>query len=294
MKLLSLGLMGTTDELRYKLQQDCTMLAQKGFHLALDETSKGNLTFIGCNITEEQLSFHSYERYKDTIVSYVARNLTDLIIFKEEPKLVRKIIDQNYYYFNDDERHSIFCKTITLLGNSPQLPLDFTVNERKSIILTKLLKYLEHNHEIVIDGFINFRLKDYKKRLVDIIDKVVDEYMMDLEYKEFIRVLKYFVEVQEPRIAQVHVVVSDSGTFKIIDSGGTTVSQNPLENLISNAPNEINYEDLLISTLITIAPYSITIHNVNEDKMPNVIETIKMIFQERVIVCPGCDICKKT
>ena len=69
MKLLSLGLNGTTDEMRINLQQDCMALEKNGFHLALDETSRGSYTFIGYNIVEEELSFHNYERYKNILKS---------------------------------------------------------------------------------------------------------------------------------------------------------------------------------------------------------------------------------
>jgi hypothetical protein len=48
-----------------------------------------------------------------------------------------------------------------------------------------------------LDGFLSFRLKEYRGRLAEVVDKAVDEYMMDMEYKEFIRVLRYFVDVQE-------------------------------------------------------------------------------------------------
>ncbi len=294
LKLLSLGLLGTTDELRYKMQQDCVALAQKGFHLAIDEINKGNLTFIGCNIIEDELSFHNYERYKSVIVNYVAKMLTDVIILREEKNIVRKIIAQNYYYFNEAEQNIIYENTLKMLNNTGSVQPDFSFSHRRNHIFTKLMTYLNHHHELVLDGFLNFRLKEYRKQLSEIVDQVVDEYMMDLEFKEFIRILCYFVDVQEPKVDEVHVIISDGGTFKIMDADGGPVSENLLGQLLTDHIDTVNYEDVLISSLITIAPQTITIHNADSLQENNIIDTIKMIFSGRVIMCPGCPICKKS
>jgi hypothetical protein len=53
--------------------------------------------------------------------------------------------------------------------------------------------------------------------------------------------------------------------------------------------NDVNYDDLLISALITIAPARIVLHFQDER---NVIGTIQDVFIERVALCQGCSLCK--
>ena len=107
-KLLSVGLTGTTQEMREKLQMDCKTIIQDGFRVGIDEINKGNYTFIGCNVMEGELSFRNYERIKNTVKNHVANMLTELIVSREEKKIVGKIIDEHYGYYNEIERKSIY------------------------------------------------------------------------------------------------------------------------------------------------------------------------------------------
>ncbi|NLP42702.1 MAG: putative sporulation protein YtxC [Veillonellaceae bacterium] len=293
MKLLSVGLTGTTDYIRARLQQDCSVLRQEGFRVAIDEINKGRYTFLGCNVIEGELSFRNYEKIKSLLKDYVAKLLADIIISREEKKLLKKIIDTNYYYFNENERSLIFVNALEILNTCSGTLVDFNLTARHSKIMTKIIQYLDNHHELVLEGFMNFRLKEYRKRLVEVVDIAVDDYMMDLEYKEFIRVLRYFIDIQEPKIEEVHVVIGQSGSYKILDTSGDAIKNNYLENFIVESASEINYEDLLITSLISIAPYNIMLHNHDINSSQNVVVTIKNVFEGRVALCEGCHICKE-
>jgi putative sporulation protein YtxC len=292
-KLLSVGLKGTTDEIRSRLQNDCTKLIQEGFRVAIEEINKGQYIFLGCNVVEGELSFRNYERIKNLIKNYVAKILTDQIIEHEEKTLVYKIVEHNYYYFNEEERKSIYRKTLTILNGSSGIITDFGIAARSTMVLTRILEYLDSHHELVLEGFINFRLKEYYKQLVETVDKAVDDFMMELEYKEFIRVLRYFVDVQEPQMEEVHVIIEAHDCFKILDACGKVVNNQYVENVMTQNLDEFNYEDLLITALITIAPCNITMHSTNPGVAQNIIETVKNIFTGRVAVCQGCELCKQ-
>jgi putative sporulation protein YtxC len=288
-KILSLGLRGAPDEIRTRLQHDCRALAQEGFRVAVDESSKGRYTFLGCNIAEGELSFRNYERVKNTLKSLAAQILSEYIVFREEKNLIRKIINHNYYYFNELEREAIYENALKLLDGGCMA--DFACADRRDRILVKLREYFDIHHELVLDGFLSFRLKEYRGRLAEVVDKAVDEYMMDMEYKEFIRVLRYFVDVQEAQVDEVHIVLSDGDTFKIRDAHGRNIHNQYLDTIMVRN-EEINYEDLLISALITIAPQTVMMHFSAElDKTNPVVDTIQSVFAGRVKVCSGCSLC---
>ncbi|WP_040683404.1 putative sporulation protein YtxC [Thermosinus carboxydivorans] len=291
MKLLSVGLTGTIEEIRARLQQDCGSLVQEGVRIAIDELSKGRYTFLGCNIIEGELSFRNYERIKNLLKHFVAKLLTDQILQREEINIIRKIIDRNYSYLSVEERNIVLENSLNILNNGGALLEDFSLPARRSKILNRILEYLDDHHELVLDGFITFRLKDYRDQLAQIVDKAVDEYTMDVEYKEFIRILRYFVDVQRPQIEEVHVVIKANDTFKLLDTQGQPIHSQYLENFIARNSEEINYEDLLITALITIAPFNIMLHNLDAAKSPDLVDTIKNIFLGRVAICPGCNLC---
>ncbi len=258
--------------------------------MAVDESSKGKYSFLGCNIAEGELSFRNYERVKNTLKNCAARILADHIVTREEKTLVRKIINRNYYYFSEQERGAICDSALKLLDSEGCS--DFGQSTRRNRILVKLQEYFDLHHELVLEGFIAFRLKDYRDRLSEIVDKAVDEYMMDMEYKEFIRVLRYFVDVQEAQVDEVHIVIDGGDTFKIRDSRGRNIHNQYLETLMIRS-EEINYEDLLISALITIAPQTVMLHFAAvPGKTHPVVETIQNVFAGRVVLCRGCKLCK--
>lgn len=291
MKILSLGLSGPAEEIRNRLQQDCQAIGLEGFRIAIDETIKGHFTFLGCNIAEGELSFRNYERVKNRLKACVARSLAELIIAREEKALIRKLINQDYSYFSEPERDIIFTNAVKMLDSGSYYS-DFTYADRRDQVLARLQEYLAVHQELVIEGFIAFRLKDYQGRLAEIVGKAVDEYMMDLEYKEFIRVLRYFVDVQETQVDEVHVVVSNDDAFKISDASGNVIGNQYLETFTARSGEEINYEDLLISALITIAPQTIMLHLAAAAPLSHIFQTIQGVFAGRVMLCHGCDICQ--
>jgi putative sporulation protein YtxC len=291
-KILSLGLSGASDEIKTRLEADCPALALEGFHVAIDESNRGNYTFLAWNVTEGELSFRNYERVKNLLKNYVAQLLADTIVTREEKVLLRKIINQNYRYFAEEERDIINEHALKILDNDSGLTNGFNRLTRRSGILAKLRDYFDNHHELVLEGFIAFRLKEYRTKLAEIVDKAVDEYMMDLEYKEFIRVLRYFVDVQEAQVEEVHVIIGDGDSFKIRDSRGKVINNQYLESFMLRNTDEINFEDLLISALITIAPRNVMLHCGNGTKANDVVATIQGVFEGRVIKCSGCEICQ--
>lgn len=55
---------------------------------------------------------------------------------------------------------------------------------------------------------------------------------------------------------------------------------------------DINYEDLLISALITIAPRNVMLHMAGIPQEHGVVQTIQHVFEGRVMTCDGCEICE--
>ena len=291
MKILSLGLSDAAEDIMIKLEQDCPGLEQAGFRIAIDNVKRGCYTFLGWNITEGELSFRNYEKVKLMLKQYIAQLLTETIVGREEKALVKKIISSNYHYFSEDEQSVIFNHVLKLLESSGSTTVGFGPLQRREQVLQKLQEYFDNHFELVVEGFIAFRLKEYRAKLLEVVDKAVDEYMMDMEYKEFIRVLRYFVDVQEAQLEEVHVIISDKG-FKIRDNFGKVISNKYLENVTINSNSDINYDDLLISALITLAPQNVVLHCGADVDGEDVVNTISGVFEGRVMRCSGCDLCR--
>ena len=80
-------------------------------------------------------------------------------------------------------------------------------------MLHKLLEYLQENNVIILDGFLDFRLKKYIGRLENAVDNAIDEYLMEKEYNEFIKLLQYFVNLQESKRNLINLVIKNNKLF---------------------------------------------------------------------------------
>lgn len=292
MKLLTIGFKvceEEIDKIKAKMAALCDSLAYTGYVVAVEDVIKGNYRFIGCYVNEGELSFRNYERVKQLVKKATVEILADHIVHVEEKRFIRRMIEQDYYYFSESEQRQVFDSVISRYDQDIANCTDFNLPTRRQYIIEKMTDYLENSHDLVISGFVNFRLKEYRAQMMDAIDKAVDDLMMELEYQEFIRVLRYFVDVQQPKIEEVHVMINNNGKFKILDAAGKVIHNRFIE---SAEAEDMSYQDLLISSLITLAPYTVMLHLANPLMSEDIIETIKSVFDGRVIVCDGCDLCR--
>jgi putative sporulation protein YtxC len=288
---ITIGTAAGIDEIRQRLDDEFRFLQEEGVRVRIGQSHRGCFDFLDCRVDEGPADGSSQ---MDALVRhYVASALSDVIVEKWESDLIRKMIRGSYSYFSRDEQDQILDYTgRTLNGTGSESRQWYKVN-RKSQILHKLRDYLDTADELVIEGFVTFRLRDYLEELEDAVDRAVDEFLMEREYREFIRLLKYFVDVQEPRLDHVHVLLRRGGSFKLIDDDGGAIKSESLEEfVVEMVESDVNYEDLLISALITLAPRSLTIHAQDlSGERDEALDTIMGVFGERVRICEGCAFC---
>ena len=92
-----------------------------------------------------------YQGNDEESFSYFLSNLiTEVILEFYEEKLIYQILNYNYFYFDEYERLQICDNCI-----------DMVENERKEIIQKALLLYIQEHKSVILEGFVNFRLKEY-------------------------------------------------------------------------------------------------------------------------------------
>ncbi|MGI6684913.1 MAG: putative sporulation protein YtxC [Bacillota bacterium] len=290
--LISISTSMDADFICSRLGKELSILQNEGINVLVEQNNKGNFVFLDCSIEEAKKP-----EQEMILRHYVANAISDAILGQWEYLLLKKITKNHYYYLSPDEKENVLMKAKKILdamsNNEEDKYLMYRLN-RKSKILHKVLDYLSQNNSINIDGFINFRLQDYLEDLNHVIEQAVDELLLEKEYEEFIMLLKYFVDIQEPRLNKVHVMLLSSGNFQLFDDHDKSINEQCLEGcIVEMIDNEINYEDLLISALITIAPREIVVHVPEHTKSPNIIKTLQGVFGERLEICIGCTRCVK-
>ncbi|ATW23920.1 putative sporulation protein YtxC [Candidatus Formimonas warabiya] len=273
-----------------RLGKDFNILQNEGINIMMERNCLGDYTVLDCSLKELPIPEHEM-----ILKHYVANAISDFILTQWEHLILKKITKLQYYYLTKDEKENVLNKARNILETVAKPGKDdyllYRLN-RKSKILHTVLDYLSQDDTINIDGFVNFRLQDYIEDLHHVIEQAVDELMMEKEYQEFIMLLKYFVDIQEPRLEKVHVLLLPTGSFKLFDDNNKSINSQCLEGcIVEMIDNEINYEDLLISALITIAPKEIVLHIPEPFKAGSSVKTIQGVFGERLVICNGCSRC---
>lgn len=254
-----------------------------------------DISFEGQNIVFEiKSNTNNNILPSSSLIVNVAGIISELIIKFYENKLIRRLINNNYCYFTTYERTKIFelTKNFTVIDESKDILTTLFFIRRKSMIVTQLLEYLKTNTEFILEGFINFRLEEYLNQLDEIIEKAVDQFLVEREYKEFIKLLRYFVEIQEPKYKYVHIILNND-KYTILDDTKTEITDKCIRDFIKEMPDtNLNYDDLLVSSLITLAPQKVYMHFSDDSNNKKILETIKSIFINKVSVCSGCKLCK--
>ncbi len=283
------------DLIHGKMKSELGLLEEEGLNISLSIDTVENLKLLNCKLNENKIYKKDPIKFMNIFHNYIANVIADYIINNKELTFLEKIIQKQYYYFNPKERKRILELSLNILNYREGFYLSTNVYKisKKVRMIEEIVNYLENNNKLIIDGFIRFRLKYYMEDLRDAVVAGVEDYIMEKEYNEFIRLLQYFVDIQEPKIQTMHIL-ADGGNYVLMDENFNCIKNEYLEELSTEfLDGEIKYEDLLISSLITIAPTKIYIHLTEEIQNKEIIDTIKKVFSNRVIICKGCDICNR-
>ncbi len=289
---LSIGVNDSAEDVIQQIDEELKQLKDKRINYSIKEVACEGTTSVICNIEDE--GFFSKKNSQYEVLKYhVSNALADYIIEQYEQKLLVRLINSNYGYFSVSDRKEILRLSLKIIRNEDKVFLNTLFQiRRRNLIVKKLLEYFENSSSIILDGFVNFRLKDYIKDLEEIIDKAVDDFLMEREYKEFIRLLRYFVEIQDPKVNVVHVVMEFENRYMLMDEKKQVITNECIQEFVTDLnETEINHDDLLVSSLITLSPKKIVIHNVEKFKNKELLDTIKNVFLGKVVLCNDCEIC---
>lgn len=287
--MIAIGAAERADELRDRLTSEFQYLRAEGLDVQIKTITRGDWTFLGCDMVGRRpVSPELLRRFR----LYVANALSDVILNRWEERFLRKLIRSHYGYLGPDEQDAVYgyaYKTLYMPDGRDQ-SVHFRIR-RKGKILARLTEYLDKNNELFLDGFVTFRLKDYVQELEEAVDIAVEEYLMEKEHEEFVRLLRYFVDSQEPRVPVVGVRCERSGAFSLVDGEGNPLPRAQLEPLLGALGQEgLEAEDFVISALIALAPGFIVVHR-PADRRRDFMDTARSIFGSRLTVCTGCPRC---
>ena len=134
------------------------------------------------------ISSNKFKIYKNVIVHYLGQNekkflvnfsgiIANMIALFYEQRILYRIIDENYCYFEEFEKEIILkiCQKIIELQEA-------SFKYKEEILKGLVYEYfLEGNKYMILDGFMNFRVKPYLEVLDYVVDTSVTNFVLGLQ-----------------------------------------------------------------------------------------------------------------
>ncbi|OXM86633.1 putative sporulation protein YtxC [Paenibacillus rigui] len=292
MKLFALTMMKSPDEAVHRLHKAVGEAIERMGHDDMTVELFGSET---CSVIQVNgvLPRFQLDKRADALYKKAADVLAHWIVLEEEERLIRSLVAKDFDYKEEDDIRSIlnYCRHMIQM-ESAEDPLEQTTLRRKHKIAEAAYAYLQEQTELNIDGFMRFRLSAYREELHDLAEYAIDEFLMDQQYQEFISLLKYFVYIQEAKIPLAHLIHKGGNEFLLLNDRMEPIDTSGNENTLTveMLERDINFEDVIVSTLISVSPQQIYIHT--RDPEVQVIQTITQIFENRVQLCEYCRLCQ--
>lgn len=245
----------------------------------------------------------NYEEYKDRYIYIFSLNkknkdkdslfLDTLTDFIEE--LIMRFYAENIIALNIDKKlgklNSI--KRLEIIEDVKEVIVSNTLFiKEKQDIKDEIYDYLLEYNTLIIDGYLNFRSKTYHDLINKSIELVLGNFQLEVEYSEFIDMLKALIESQTSEIDLVNIVLEDE-KYVLKDSDLKKINNDNIGIVLEGLyDEEVSNGDILLSTIIALCPKNIIIHL--EDRAKDDLALIlEEIFKDRIKICRDCELCNK-
>ncbi|HBK59372.1 MAG TPA: hypothetical protein DDZ84_01085 [Firmicutes bacterium] len=283
MDSVQIGSYLAADSLRRRLFCELDHMRAQGLEISIRYRVVGELTVIECTARSSRNAPTSEQELRRLFRRKLA-SLTASMIFDElEAALVLDAVRTRHPELGDEEAAAVSTYAVALLNEGVGGVLE--PSARLKEVAADVEAYLGDSNVLVVEGFIRFRMKEYMEELKQSAEEALIRFMAEREHREFVRLLKYFVDIQEQRQEIVHVVQTREGRFELRGPEGQRVPGDYADTLASDSPSEnVDVADLLISALITVAPRRVVLHFEPDCATA---ETIDTVFEGRVERCRG-------
>ncbi|MGO5065456.1 MULTISPECIES: putative sporulation protein YtxC [unclassified Clostridium] len=269
------------ENLIYKLVELKEYFQSRNVVVGLSENIEAKTHFI---------KIYCEEKFLDKkVTDLISNELVNILYYVTIDRFIKmdlnKFIEDAYFFLKKEETKELLEKISDVLKDGDKRYIEDSIYclNKKNEIMKKIKKCVDENNEINIDGFLTFRCKELFEDIKGIVDKIVEKYMVDKEYNEFIKLLKYFVEIEESKLDKLNILIDSTGKYTLKDSEGNDLTEEVyIEVSDVKYVENISIDDMLISWLITNVPKEINIYNIENCTNKELINTIKNVFEERV------------
>jgi len=220
---------------------------------------------------------------KKSTCEQVGRVLAEFTLGEHEPQLLRRLLKEKFAIEDEMETDALIAEAVALLDGVPDAGAIRSAQGRERRLRKLTACYADylakHNH-LHVDGFIRFRLGEYRREVMEAVENVIADNVTERQYEAFMDMLRSMVSWQQTGIPTVHVLHAGGHAFRLLDE-----DMRPLEREDEHEKSTDEEEDsLLVSRLLAASPGQLFIHTPEPDSQ--VIRTLIGIFGDRAALYP--------
>lgn len=242
-------------------------LKAKEYSPLVSVEERSGTTFVTCALPQQTPKAKVQRYFETNIITPVANAMVDIIQAEFAVDYANEVLQANYGF--------------------EELVISAMIEDKRQTkeLLDPIIEEIMTNHQFCLDGWIRFRLAPYKVYMIDRVEKLAAEYTTYKEYEDFIDLIQSYILDQPPLMEEIHMMPSRGGAIELYDD--------QKKHMVLDMTQYECQDDLILGTLLTIAPSKITIHKERRVGNSRLIETIKSIYADRVSFCKGCQYCSK-
>ncbi|MGI6124060.1 MAG: sporulation protein YtxC [Acetivibrionales bacterium] len=219
------------------------------------------------------------------VLNHLSDMLAEYILKSYEKKILEKIIARICEKLTKGDRDEIYRIACIRLYTHYDVDICNLIESRRKMISAKIAEYLRSTDRLTLEGFVTFRLGDYVKYLETEVERSIRQFFIERQYEEYINLLTTYVRMQVPRVPELHVFVQKDGSYKVEGTKPFEIPEDVINGFgIPSGEPVIEDDDFMIGFLLTCAPVRIFIHNATLFKNKELLNTIRIVFAECVLL----------
>lgn len=232
-------------------------------------------------------------RYKDEQSAFLEQGMLGYIVTDWQYAFIERRLGMLHTYLTQEEREYVSLLVFHALRKEEAPIAGLFQSQWQQRLSEAIHELLEQDGPFFVDGLVRFRLRDYLTSVDAVIHEMVEQFLTDREYEEFVSMLRYMLDAQPSSTQVLHVYCSNDLVW-MCDEQGTLIRDSEVTKAAQQVSedDDVNAEDLTMSILITRSPCQIVIHDQTVDApWPTFAETVERVFLDRSKRCEGCPTC---
>lgn len=144
-----------------------------------------------------------------------------------------------------------------------------------------LLEYFTESHTLHLEGFLRFRMRAAVCEVRYLARLCAEELMQEEKYREFLMLLQSYVQDCVPLIDTVLLLADTAGSHHLFTENGVEITYDYAD--LEDAESLENEDDVILSSLLTIAPRTVYLYGKDRSANPCLVDTIRKIFSVQEI-----------